>query len=270
MKYSIRIPHVILIVAVIAFFSSCQKEQQPLPTDQRDDHTSSLKNSHGKTLYGPTVPMGNGVARAWVSEDDAGNPVAVGINLSEKALDRLPAEPTHWVMEFHKNSATDFYTHLLVDWNPQGHEPPGVYDLPHFDFHFYIIPSSEREMIGPDDTVQFANAPAPQYVPPAYLQTPGGVPQMGAHWIDLLAPEFNGQTFTSTFIWGSYDGDFIFWEPMITRDFLLSKPDMTYEIRQPAAYEAEGWYGTHYQVSYSTRPNEYSIALINLQHHAGQ
>jgi hypothetical protein len=27
-----------------------------------------------------------------------------------------------------------------LNWNPHGHIPPGVYDLPHFDFHFYIEP----------------------------------------------------------------------------------------------------------------------------------
>ena len=28
---------------------------------------------------------------------------------------------------------------VQFDWNPKGHEPEGVYTLPHFDFHFYTV-----------------------------------------------------------------------------------------------------------------------------------
>jgi len=31
-----------------------------------------------------------------------------------------------------------------LDWNPGGHEPAGVYDTPHFDFHFYTIDVAQR------------------------------------------------------------------------------------------------------------------------------
>ena len=28
----------------------------------------------------------------------------------------------------------------LLNWNPHGHIPPGIYDRPHFDVHFYMEP----------------------------------------------------------------------------------------------------------------------------------
>ncbi len=68
-----------------------------------------------------------------------------------------------------------------------------------------------------------------QYRLPKYSQTfkrigislvGGGVPQMGAHWVDVTSPELNGSTFAQTFIYGSYDGQVNFYEPMITLDFL--------------------------------------------------
>ena len=68
----------------------------------------------------PTVPFGNGVARAWVSEDPDGNPTGVGVNLSQKALEGLPEKPFAVVLYFPNNGATDFYTHMLLDWNPEG------------------------------------------------------------------------------------------------------------------------------------------------------
>jgi hypothetical protein len=56
---------------------------------------------------------------------------------------------------------------------------------------------------------------------------------MGAHWADLLSPEFSGSPFTKTFILGTYDGKVIFWEPMITRAYLLTQPDEFVTVRQP-------------------------------------
>ena len=143
--------------------------------------------------------------------------------------------------------------------------------LPHFDVHFYIIPDEERQAIPLLLPPTMDLAPAPQYIPDLYIQTPGIVPQMGAHWVDVTSPEFQpGGTFTKTFIWGSYNGEFIFWEPMITRDYLLSKPDDLIELRQPDAYQRDGFYATHYRVSYSTSPKQYTIALLNLVYREGE
>jgi hypothetical protein len=47
---------------------------------------------------------------------------------------------------------------------------------------------------------------------------------MGSHFVDITSPEFNGGIFTQTFIFGSYESNVIFYEPMITLDYLLSKP----------------------------------------------
>lgn len=68
----------------------------------------------------------------------------MGVNLSEKALENLPTEPAQYVLILPKNKGKNFYTHVLIDWNPQGHEALFAYGLPHFDFHFYIIPNDAR------------------------------------------------------------------------------------------------------------------------------
>lgn len=271
MKNITTLSWAVLLLSTAIILPSCQKDE----TLTTDGSAKSLvenitKSQNGNVFYGPTVPIGHGVARAWVAENPGGDPVAVGINLSEKALEGLPSTPQAFVLYFPNRGATDFYTHVLLDWNPYGHEPPGVYDTPHFDFHFYTIPVEDRLAIGPDDTLGFAAEPAPQYIPPVYLHTPGGVPQMGAHWVDLLAPEFNGGEFTRTFIWGSFDGHFIFWEPMVTKAFLESHPSEVVPVRQPQSYEREGWYASDYLVEYTTRPNQYCVALVNLVYHPGE
>jgi hypothetical protein len=264
MKILYKISVVAFMVIYVATLQSCTKDEtSSVPTPE-------LKSQGGNVFYGPTIPIGNGVGRAWVQENASGEPMAVGIDLSDKALQGLGEEPTSWVLLFPRNKGKNFYKHMLVDWNPQGHEPPGVYDLPHFDFHFYTITSEERMQIGPAGAPGFDVLPASQYVPPAYVRIPGGVPQMGTHWADVLAPEFNGGVFTKTFILGSWDGSFIFYEPMITRAYLLSNPDVVTPVRQPSAFEKSGWYPTEYRVSYTTRPNQYTVSLSSLAYHEGQ
>jgi len=271
MKSNYRNLAFVLAVGAISLLQACQKDDQFNPQlNQVALSNTEHKVNSVNTFYSSSLPIGNGVARAWVSENNDGEPVAVGINLSEKALENLPAVPAAYVLTLPKNKGENFYTHVLLDWNPQGHFPPQIYDVPHFDFHFYIIPNEERLAIGADDLTEFANAPAAQYVPDLYLQIPGGEPQMGAHWADLLSPEFSGGTFTKTFIWGSYDGKFIFWEPMITRAYLLTHPNSITDLRQPDAYQSDGYYATQYKVSYSVSPKEYSIALVNLVYHDGE
>ena len=255
---------IIIIGAAIIVLQACSEEDLTDLQIESSSKASPLKSQTSQTFYGPTVPVGNGIARAWIMQDKNGVPSAVGITLSEKALEKLPDQIEQYVLDFPGQAGSDFYTHALVDWNPEGHEPPGTYDLPHFDVHFYNISNEDRLAIGPDDLAQFENIPDAIYIPPQYFQIPGGVPQMGAHWIDLLSPEFNGGIFTKTFIWGSYDGEFIFWEPMFTMDYLLSQPNDEVPLRLPAAYQREGWYATKYKIAYSSRPGEYTIAITGL------
>ena len=268
MKPITRFATIILSLGLGFFFSSCQKENVT-DSSQQSAKTDSERRLI-RTFYGPTIPFEGGIARAWVSEDLNGTPMAVGVNFSERALKNLPTVPKDYILNLPNHSATDFFKHVFINWNPLGHEPDPIYGLPHFDIHFYNITSADRILIGPNDSIQFANAPDTQYVPPFYVQTPGGVPMMGAHWIDVLSPEFNGSLFTKTFILGSYDGEFIFWEPMITLDYFLTRPDVTIPIRQPQAFHQDGWYPQNYLIRFTTSPNQYTVALTDLMYHQGQ
>jgi len=263
---------VLFAVGVLSLMQACQKEDQ-LSTSQDDVTLKKAGNLNNpvRTFYSSTLPIGNGIARAWVKENLNGEPVAVGLNLSEKALQNLPLEPAMFTFILPKNKGKNFYTLVGLDWNPQGHEPEHVYDLPHFDVHFYTIPDEERQAIPLLLPPAMDLLPAPQYVPDLYVPTPGIVPQMGAHWVDVTSPEIQGTgIFTKTFIWGSYNGEFIFWEPMLTLDYLLSKPDDVILLRQPDGYQRDGYYATHYSVSYSTTPKQYTVALLNLVYREGE
>jgi hypothetical protein len=269
MKKIVNYSLILLACVTLAGFQSCKKDLGNDTPVTQAVKSAELKNASMNTFYSSTLPVGNGTARAWIKVSNSGDPLEAGINLSGKALMNLPLEQKDYVFTFPKNKGQNFYTHILMDWNPQGHEPLIFYGLPHFDFHFYIVPEEQRLQIPFMAPPYMDPAPEAKYVPSNYAQQPGLIPGMGAHWVDLTSPELppSFETFTHTFIWGSYAGKFIFWEPMITLDYLLTKPDHVFPVSQPSAFQTSGWYPADYKISYSKNPDEYSVSLVNLTYH---
>jgi hypothetical protein len=90
------------------------------------------------------------------------------------------------------------------------------------------------------------------------------------HWNDPTAPERLGQPFTKTFLYGSYDGTFIFGEPMVTKAYLESKPTaVATPIKLPARYAVAGYHPTTYTIGHDAVAKEYRIALTGLVRRAG-
>ncbi|GAK56324.1 hypothetical protein U27_03286 [Candidatus Vecturithrix granuli] len=222
-----------------------------------------------KTLFGESTPLGQGTARSFVMLDDQGKPVSIGIALTKTALSGLPQGPmpSELTLALPEKVAVPPFDHISVDWNPQGHEPAGIYDVSHFDFHFYFIPSTEQDKISENDMAQFAKAPSAEYLPTDYKPIPGGVPRMGAHWFDPMSPEFQGKPFTATFIYGTYDGRVIFYEPMIASAVLETKQNFSSEIKQPTAFQKSGYYPKTYRSVYDETTGEYRISLDELTSH---
>ena len=90
---------------------------------------------------------------------------------------------------------------------------------------------------------------------------------MGAHAIDPASDEFQGKPFTRTFIYGFYDGRVIFVEPMMTLDYLASRPDETMTVKQPQSYEQGFAYPARYGVHFDEMANRYEVTLEGLARH---
>jgi hypothetical protein len=219
-----------------------------------------------KTLIAEPKALGQGTARSLVVLDNKGKPEAIGILLTKEVLSGLPGgtDPLEVMLKLPAKASVPPFKHLTVDWNPVGHEPPGIYDVPHLDLHFYMIPSATREKISAKDVALFAKAPPAEFLPVDYKQAPGGVPRMGTHWIDMTSPEFHGEPFTVTFIYGSYDGAVTFLEPMVSKAFLESAKEFSADIRQPSAFAKKGYYPTKYRITFDERKKEYRILLDGL------
>ena len=262
----------IAFIVALVTFASCEDNLMKPPSNAVVRPETGLQRTipdavedNVRTFYGPAVPIDQGVARAWVSVNHAGEPVSLGVNISERAAVRQPDEHREYVLYFPKAAESMPFDHVTLGWNPHGHFPPGVYDVPHFDLHFNMIDVQTRLAIPGIPPPYMDPAPDMKYIPAAYVQTPGVEPAMGAHWIDVLSSEFQpGGSFTNTLILGSFDGQVIFYEPMVTLQYLNTKPNDVRAVRQPAAYQASGYYPMQYSVRYLDSPGQFSISLDQL------
>jgi hypothetical protein len=223
--------------------------------------------------YGPDSALGGGAVRSYLILNADQQPVELGVAIDESVLGGLPdladAPPEESFilldLELPEGNPTP-YRLASIDWNPKGH-PPVMYGIPHFDFHFYLIDAATRDaIVAPDPAALEAvgsKAPEAGLLPGNYVY-PGEatVPKMGAHWIDPASHEFHGETFDRTYIYGTWDGQVIFHEPMITRAFIESRPDALYEIVTPERYETAGWYPSAYRVGFDAEAGQYRIALM--------
>ena len=236
--------------------------------------------------YGTAVALGKGTARTYV-QMHAGAPAEIGVALSEAALTDLPAGTNHgdgphsmfneYLLELPAAAGATQFKFVELDWNPMGHEPDGVYTLPHFDFHFYSIPVAERNAIDPTTDAQYAahagNLPAAEFAPPGYLAASvlagappelAAVPRMGMHWLDPNSEELHGAVFSKTFIYGSWNGKLIFAEPMITKAYLETKPNFSAALAVPARSALTGLRPTTQRIYWNEATKEYRVALGGL------
>lgn len=254
-----------------------------------DEATSPAK---ARVVYGASQTLGAGTARTYVSLNAAGAPTSVGVAITEAALTNLPSHvpgpgpsAVMLTLALPAEAPNTGFDHVMLDWNPAGHEPEHVYTLPHFDFHFYSITPAEVMAMMPSDPqwAQKAGAlPAAAYVPNGYTAAhvlagipaaAAAVPMMGLHWLDTSSPELQpppaGKTFTETFIYGSYDGKFVFIEPMITKAYLESlkgTAGMSRAIGTAAQVAKPGFYPSRYSITYDSAAKEYRIALDQLRY----
>lgn len=232
--------------------------------------------------YGAAVPLGEGSARTYlIASGDV--PLEVGVALDEGAVEGLPVDGApggaampdgHSTFEFALEMPADNPTpfqHATLDWNPAGHEPPGVYDRAHFDVHLYTISQEERMAIYPSDPEfldKAAHVPAPEAVPAGYVDPElGPVPRMGVHWVDPTSPELDPndpEPFTRTFLYGSWDGKMIFAEPMVTLEHLATRPDEQIDIPVAERHEPPGYYPASYVIRWDAEAREYRIGLADL------
>lgn len=249
-------------------------------------------------VLGTPSNLGNGTVASYAEFDESGAPKAIGVVFSASALDALPTAPSdgHRCFDANNDGVIDLATECsmwhervlpvpseigrrtdipfkwaLLNWNPHGHVPAGVYDKPHFDVHFYIEPienifALQRGTCGLEflrcDQFALASKPVPRnYLPPNFHDVGAAAPAMGNHLLDPATPEFHGEPFTRTWIYGTYDGRVIFYEDMLSLSYLLSKPNACVPIQSPDAVALTGYYPTRSCIRYTSGKDEYTVSI---------
>jgi hypothetical protein len=254
------------VLAITLFSLSCNKSLEDyFNPDGISDHV----------YWGPIVKMGNGSIRSFFRVGPTGVPLKLGIQMNDAALEGLPQDPTDFehnmFMLTIPQKAKDLtaFDHIMVDWTPQGHPPFEAYAKPHFDIHFYKMSHSEVMAIPPytPETAGLHDKLPPQgSIPTSFMPTEGGVPAMGKHWLDKNAPEFNGGTFTKTFIYGSYNGQVNFYEPMVTHEHLSSGVESSTAFDQPLFFAPdETYYPTKYEITRDAGRKFHAVALTDFK-----
>jgi hypothetical protein len=245
-----------------------------------------------QTLRGRVERVGAGTVQSFVRLDRQGAPITIGVTISAGALDQLPQTPNTVSRCYDLDGNGKHTGHecigdverildvpvdlsaglpfkwITVNWNAGGH--PAPYNRPHFDFHFYAVDRSVVEAITPGrcgelvDCGHFTRATRPlpaQHLPAGHINVGAVVPRMGNHLLDSQSPELKDSLpFTRTFIYGAYEGELIFWEPMITLDMLRTTSHACWSISQPRTFRQAGYYPTQYCVR-ENREGERTVSL---------
>jgi hypothetical protein len=248
-------------------------------------------------VVGWNVPLGDGTASSYAELDASGAPRAIGVVFTAHALENLPSgSDRHHCFDRDRDGALDPageclasfeyvlplpdavagradvpFKWVLLNWNPVGHIPPKIYDVPHFDVHFYMerierVFAIQAGPCGPElvrcDQFERARKPVPaNYVHPDYQDVEAVVPAMGNHLVDLTGPEFHGQPFTRSFIFGVYDGAVTFYEEMVSRAHLLERPNRCVAIKAPRAVARSGYYPTVSCLRHDAATGEHTVSL---------
>ena len=220
----------------------------------------ALGQSQAASFEGKAVRIGKGSAHVVVQTDANDQPSAIGIVMTPGMFDGLPkpvagAMPdVAYALPMPVKGPRTVVDHVVINWEAVGHPPPHVYDVPHFDFHFYLVSRAAQEKVrfrNDAESGQPQQQPPADLLPQGYAVPPGtAVPRMGVHAIDMASGELHGQPFTSTFIYGYYNRQQTFLEPMVALDFLRSRPSFTAPIARPRSYSKPGAYPGAYSVTY--------------------
>jgi hypothetical protein len=268
--------------------AACQQTARPASAGE----TAAARSEGG------FADAGTGRISTYAEMQTGGGPKAIGVSFSSSFMNAPPASHSderrctdrdkdgvverpaecnmwhEWAMPLPADLAQRDdvpFKWALVNWNPMGHIPPGIYDLPHFDVHFYLEPMErvfaiEPGPCGPEfvrcDQFEMAKKPvAGNYIHADYKDVEAVAPAMGNHLIDLTSAEFHGQRFTRTWIFGMYDGRITFYEEMLSREYMLSKPDRCHAIKAAAAVERTGYYPTLSCVRYDAARDAYNVSM---------
>jgi hypothetical protein len=208
---------------------------------------------------------------------DANTVIAIGATVPMASIENAPADapfawpPTTAAAPYLPASATDQtgFTHMTVNWEAMGHTPM-TFMVPHFDFHFYLVPPSDRMAIDCANTEKPSSLPGgyslvDEQLPPELVAITGVevligvcVPEMGMHSL-VTAEAQSEEPFEGTMVVGYYEGQPIFFEPMISKAKLQARQSFTLAV--PQVPGLEGGQPSSFRADYDAETDAYQFVF---------
>jgi hypothetical protein len=258
----------------------------------------SVAPAAGRTFYSRfnSVLVGSSnlidVARGFVTlEQNRNVPVAVGIELTAKAVNELPLpvnfnDPTIFGINLPAESVYTPFSFVAISyWS--AHDPRGTGDAPHFHPLFAINPpqlptaacgSDPKPANCPDESRPVAAAEIPQdYVSGDSVPDAGIViaPGIGLAYEDVVLPQPQLEHG-----WNSIGQNYFFYGGHMngiglgaTNDYLIKQeqgrapavPDAVRTIKQPQVYPKAGYYPHHHDVIYDAQRKVHIFILTDFR-----
>ncbi|MBX0323451.1 hypothetical protein EGH21_10465 [Halomicroarcula sp. F13] len=222
------------------------------------------KPENHDVVWGDDVGYLDGVVQTYATTNPQGALSSLGVYVDADALAAFDDDALGVHLGLPSSVDTHQFTFVGFHYNPEGHPPPDVYTVPHYDFHFYVVPEEMVEgILGGPATFDLPDAQTPtdyQRLPvidsdgDGERDTPLVEPHMGEHLADTTGAEFQPDgSFTHTNIYGAYDpdgdgtGQLTFVEPMVTTEFIDGlDEERVVEMKTPDVYAVADEYPTAY------------------------
>ena len=247
-------------------------------------------------LMADRISFGNGNIQTYLQINPDGVPFAYGITFPETILEGLPSKdvPSDFqncfdadengiisekecigghsrFLFYPKNKLKTEIRWSTFNYSPIGRLPPGVYDLPLFEFRFHLRDFFEVNSIklGPcpglincEDYALAAKELPEKYIPKGYANLNMIEGKVGNLLMDTYGPEFDPKKkFRNSFIWGAFNGKISFFEVMVSLERLKEKKSGCYPIRQAESYEKLAYYPTKYCIKYWENKKQFFVSL---------
>lgn len=254
---------------------SCDKDEFINSNSENSISTSgnTKENSKEIIIYGPEVEVGNGHAFSWIRLENNLTPLEIGVEMTSKVLENLPENS-----DFKKaiviplpKKATEItpFNHIGINWIPENYSDIEHLKKAHFSFHFYTIPLEKRKVIpawSTETDEKFSLYPRKNYMPSDYsplVKGIGSYAETGRHWLPNNTEKYT--SFTHIFALGTYNGNFVFMDPIVNFEVLKSGEKIKNTISQPLYYPINKPFPREYTISIKNNTN-HCVTLRNFIH----
>ncbi len=247
-------------------------------------------------LMGDRISFAKGNVQTYMQINPDGTPYAYGITFPESTLEDLPGKDQpndfqncfdadengiisekecvggHFRFLFYpKNKLKNPIQWSSFSYHPIGRLPPGIFDVPLFEFRSNLKDFFETNSIklGPcpglincEDYALAAKEVPEKYLPKGYTSINIIEGKVGNLLVNTYGSEFDPKKkFRNSFILGSFNGKISFFEVMVSLDVLNEKKSGCLPIMQAESYEQIGYYPTKYCIKFWEEKKQFFVSL---------